>query len=80
MPWYISVTSNDLFLLKSFEERGVQKIVQDYFLIIISWLVVDYAKTCLKAMSNFKSAWNWNRKSRFISLLKLFEIDTKMDR
>lgn len=32
MPSYISVTSNDLFFLKSFEERGAQKyIFQEYF-------------------------------------------------
>ena len=32
MPSYLTVTSNGLFLFKSFEERGVHKLVfQDYF-------------------------------------------------
>ena len=32
MPSYLTVTSNGLFLIKSFEERGVHKLVfQDYF-------------------------------------------------
>ena len=45
MPSYLTVTSNGLFLCKSFEERDVQKSVfQDYFKTNQIAASGDYAK------------------------------------